>query len=84
MLYDHNKHLKGGSAGSRHAQSREGSRLRGAIYLRLSKDDDGRKESSSIGSQRRLLLRYAKEKGFPIVREYSDDGWSGTTFVEVR
>ncbi|HJG83004.1 MAG TPA: recombinase family protein [Lacrimispora saccharolytica] len=58
--------------------------MRGAIYLRLSKDDDGRKESSSIGSQRRLLLRYAQEKGFPIVREYSDDGWSGTTFVEVR
>lgn len=57
---------------------------RGAIYLRLSRDDESRKESSSIISQRRLLMNYAEEHGFSIVREYSDDGWSGTTFVEVR
>ena len=54
--------------------------VRGAIYLRLSKDDETRRESSSISSQRRLLHRYAQAHGFPIVREYSDDGWSGTTF----
>lgn len=53
---------------------------RGAIYLRLSKDDESHRESSSIGSQRRLLMSYAKEHGFSIVKEYSDDGWSGTTF----
>lgn len=53
---------------------------RGAIYLRLSRDDESRKESSSIISQRRLLMNYAEEHGFSIVREYSDDGWSGTTF----
>lgn len=83
MQYEHDtydRHLKRGNAAGQQPQNREGSHLRGAIYLRLSKDDDGRKESSSIGSQRRLLLRYAQEKGFPIVREYSDDGWSGTTF----
>lgn len=60
--------------------SGSGRSVRGAIYLRLSKDDEAKTESSSIVSQRRLLLRYACEKGFPIVREYSDDGWSGTTF----
>lgn len=53
---------------------------RGAIYLRLSKDDESRRESSSISSQRRLLMSYAKEHDFSIVKEYSDDGWSGTTF----
>lgn len=53
---------------------------RGAVYLRLSKDDESRRESSSIGSQRRLLMNYAKEHDFPIVKEYSDDGWSGTNF----
>lgn len=53
---------------------------RGAIYLRLSKDDESRKESSSISSQRRLLINYAREHDFPVIKEYSDDGWSGTTF----
>ncbi len=53
---------------------------RGAIYLRLSKDDESRRESSSISSQRRLLMSYAKEHDFSIVKEYSDEGWSGTTF----
>lgn len=53
---------------------------RGAIYLRLSKDDESRRESSSISSQRRLLMSYAKEHDFSIIKEYSDEGWSGTTF----
>lgn len=54
--------------------------VRGALYLRLSKDDDAAGESSSISNQRKLLLRYAAEHAFPIVSEYSDDGFSGTTF----
>lgn len=57
---------------------------RGAIYLRLSKDDESRRESSSISSQRRLLMSYAKEHDFSIIKEYSDEGWSGTTFDKVR
>lgn len=52
----------------------------GAIYLRLSKDDDTSGESSSISNQRKLLLKYAAEHGLSIVREYVDDGFSGTTF----
>lgn len=52
----------------------------GAIYLRLSKDDEGSGESMSISNQRKLLLRYAKEHHFRILREYVDDGYSGTSF----
>lgn len=52
----------------------------GAIYLRLSKDDEGSKESISIANQRKLLLRYAREHRFTIMREYVDDGFSGTSF----
>lgn len=52
----------------------------GAIYLRLSKDDDTSGESSSISNQRKLLLKYAAEHRLPIVQEYADDGFSGTTF----
>ncbi len=49
------------------------------IYLRLSKDD-GNSESSGIESQRILLREYAEEHGFEIVKEYCDDGYSGTGF----
>ena len=53
---------------------------RAALYLRLSKDDEGAGESSSITNQRNLLTAYAKEQGFLIVNEYVDDGYSGTSF----
>ena len=55
-------------------------KLRGAFYLRLSKDDDNQKESSSISNQRKLLQDYAEKAGFDIVAEFCDDGVSGTTF----
>ena len=51
-----------------------------ALYMRLSKDDDGVKESSSISTQRKMLRSYAVEHGFDIYREYVDDGYSGTNF----
>lgn len=54
-------------------------KYRAALYMRLSKDDGGA-ESSSIQSQRSLLLSYAGEHGFPVYNEYVDDGWSGTNF----
>ena len=52
----------------------------GALYLRLSKDDEGSKESLSIANQRKYLLRYAREHQFSITKEYVDDGYSGTNF----
>jgi DNA invertase Pin-like site-specific DNA recombinase len=51
-----------------------------AIYCRLSRDDGGDAESNSIGTQRTMLGRYAKEHGFAVYDEYIDDGWSGTQF----
>lgn len=51
-----------------------------AIYLRLSRDDGGDAESNSIGNQRDMLRKYAKEQGFLVFDEYVDDGISGTTF----
>lgn len=50
------------------------------LYMRLSKDDEGAGESASISTQRKMLRSYAKENGFPIYREYVDDGFSGTNF----
>lgn len=54
--------------------------LPGAIYLRLSKDDEANGESMSIANQRKLLLKYARDHHFSIEKEYVDDGYSGTSF----
>ena len=51
-----------------------------AIYKRLSRDDGGDAESNSIVTQGQMLRRYAKEQGFLVYDEYTDDGISGTTF----
>ncbi len=48
--------------------------------MRLSKDDEGTKESASIQTQRSMLTSFAAENGFMIHAEYIDDGWSGTSF----
>lgn len=50
------------------------------LYYRLSKDDERIGESLSIGNQKLILERYARENGFEIVDEYIDDGYSGTNF----
>ena len=51
-----------------------------AIYCRLSRDDDLARDSNSIIHQKDMLTRYARERNFPNVSVYSDDGWSGTNF----
>lgn len=51
-----------------------------ALYMRLSRDDDGATESASISTQRKMLRSYAAEHGFVVYEEYVDDGWSGTNF----
>ena len=50
------------------------------IYLRLSREDQLSGESSSISTQRSLLLNYIKDNNLLFVSEYVDDGVSGTTF----
>ena len=51
-----------------------------AIYKRLSRDDGGDAESNSIVTQGQMLRRYAKEQGFVVYDEYTDDGYTGTNF----
>ena len=50
------------------------------MYLRLSKDDGMSIESNSIINQRELIQSYAKKNNLEIVKEYVDDGYSGTTY----
>ena len=45
-----------------------------AIYCRLSRDDDLAGDSNSIIHQKDMLTRYARERNFPNVSVYSDDG----------
>ena len=50
------------------------------IYIRLSREDGDKQESESIGNQRNILQRYVNENDLCLVKEYVDDGVSGTTF----
>ncbi len=56
-----------------------------ALYMRLSKDDDNYGDSISIESQRKILNQFVREHPeFHVYGEFVDDGYSGTTFAEVR
>lgn len=50
------------------------------MYIRLSREDGDKQESESIGNQRKILQRYIKENNLTLIKEYVDDGVSGTTF----
>ena len=50
------------------------------LYMRLSRDDEKVGESQSIENQREILQRFIQGQGIYHVREYVDDGYSGTTF----
>ena len=50
------------------------------IYCRLSKDDAGEGESSSISTQKSILTDYCTANGFDIFKIYIDDGYSGLNF----
>jgi len=54
-----------------------------ALYIRLSDDDSGDRESNSVTNQRDLLTGFVS--GHPVLNktriiEFADDGWSGTNF----
>ena len=49
------------------------------LYVRLSRDDDLEGESYSIGNQKKLLTKAAKDMGFTNLVTFSDDGVSGVT-----
>ena len=50
------------------------------LYLRLSKDDETKGESISIGTQRAILMDYCQSHQYKIYKEYVDDGYSGVNF----
>lgn len=49
------------------------------IYPRLSRDDNLEGESYSIGNQKKLLMKAAKEMGYTNIVTFLDDGVSGVT-----
>lgn len=60
---------------------RESARLQeAAIYLRLSSADGPEAESDSIQNQRSFLREWAQQHDITIVREFVDDGHTGTDF----
>ena len=53
------------------------------IYIRLSQEDKDKKyesDSESVINQKELLRNYVKNNKFNLVKEYVDDGYSGTDF----
>ena len=51
-----------------------------ALYERLSRDDELAGESNSITNQKKFLEDYAAQRGFPNIRHFTDDGYTGTNF----
>ena len=65
--------------------------LKNALYLRLSLADgdlgkNNKDESNSIENQRTLLVNFLQDRDDLADEyiEYTDDGYTGTNFVEVR
>ncbi len=57
--------------------------FRVGIYIRLSQEDKDKKyesDSESVINQKELLRSYVKNNNFNLVKEYVDDGFSGTDF----
>ena len=48
---------------------------RAGVYLRLSRENED--DNNSIEAQREITEKYAKQKGYKVVREYVDNGYSG-------
>ena len=51
-----------------------------ALYSRLSNEDERAGVSTSIENQNAFLKEYATRNGFPNLKFYTDDGWSGARF----
>ena len=54
-----------------------------ALYERLSRDDELQGESNSIIKQKKILEEYASKNNLSNIIHFTDDGISGTQFVEV-
>ena len=51
-----------------------------ALYARLSQEDALDGESNSIANQKKILMKFATDSGFPNPAFFIDDGVSGVTF----
>lgn len=49
-------------------------------YLRLSREEMQGGESGSITNQRMIITNYCRQNNITLVREFTDDGWSGGNF----
>lgn len=55
--------------------------FRTAIYLRLSVEDNGKKDADSLDTQRKYLMEYVETRPYlDLVEVYSDNGFTGTDF----
>ena len=50
-----------------------------ALYCRLSQDDKQEGDSNSIINQKKILKKYAMDRGYTNIQFYIDDGISGRT-----
>lgn len=51
-----------------------------ALYCRLSQEDENKGDSDSIVNQKEILMKYAQDNGYPNIRVFADDGYSGVSF----
>ena len=63
----------------RQSNNRKSRDVTAFLYERLSRDDNLEGESYSIGTQKKLLTKVAKEKGYTNLVHFLDDGISGVT-----
>ena len=63
----------------RQSNNRKSCDVTAFLYERLSRDDNLEGESYSIGNQKKLLTKVAKEKGYTNLVHFLDDGISGVT-----
>ena len=63
----------------RQPNNKKGRDVTAFLYERLSRDDNMEGESYSIGNQKKLLTKVAKEKGYTNLVHFIDDGISGVT-----
>ena len=55
-----------------------------ALYIRLSKEDENEGPSQSVQNQESLLQEFVQQHRLSVYDTYVDDGFSGTSFDEVR
>ena len=63
----------------RQSNNRKSRDVTAFLYEQLSRDDNLEGESYSIGNQKKLLTKVAKEKGYTNLVHFLDDGISGVT-----